>query len=705
MEILAYFRLFKRWLWLLVIAAVIGGGIAYVVRRNQPPVYEAEALISVGGYIASPNPNSNEIKTGFDLAQTYAVLVTTRPVLQGAIDAKGFPLNVDQLRGRVDAAVVADTSLLSLRVSYEDPELAADIANEIGNQLILQSPSNLTAAQQEQVDLAGAEVQRLNEQLDELRQRLAAVDAQLSRVAARENFDQIEYNRLNDQRASLVDQINQASATIAEFSSSIVSLQARTNSLEFVEPAVVPTSSNGTSILLITLLGVIVGLGLAIGFVLTVEYMDDTIRTAADANQVLDLPLLGTIARFGKGKGAGAAERLITFNDPSSPVSEGYRALRTKLLYSAGGPEKKAFVITSVSADEGKTVTSANLAVAIAAANLRVLLVDADLRRPNLHEVFGLSNEVGLTNLLASEPPPSYADGELRKELDKAVQETNVPGLKVITGGVPPANPTEVLGSMAMERWFRVFLGLDMVDVIIFDTSPALTVADASVVAATTGAPVVLVVHSGKTSRSAALEARDQFNQLNVKIRGVILNGVDPQFVKTGRGYAIDSDASPISHRAAESTIWRRSTIADTKQLNGASGVARTVEIAKDGLVIFVAGHQEPISIIVPNRITLGRYRDKGPTKTHIDLDRFGAFEAGVSREHAAIYREGVEFYVEDLASVNGTWVNGERLPANQKIHLEKGSEVVLGSLSLRLLFFTDDATESMPDPAVPSNN
>lgn len=703
MEIQAYFRLFKRWWWLLVIAAVVGGGIAYVVRRNQPPVYEAEALISVGGYIASPNPNSNEIKTGFDLAQTYAVLVTTRPVLQGAIDAKGFPLTVEQLRSRVDAAVVTDTSLLSLRVSYEDPEMAADIANEIGNQLIQQSPSNLTAAQQEQVDLAGAEVQRLNEQLDELRQRLAAVDAQLSRVAARENFDQAEYNRLNDQRASLVDQINQASATIAEFSSSIVSLQARTNSLEFVEPAVVPSSPSGTSVVLVTLLGVIIGLGLAIFFVLTVEYLDDTIRTGEDATQVLDLPLLGLIARFGKGKG-GAAERLITFKNPSSPVSEGYRALRTKLLYTAGGPEKKAFVITSVSADEGKTVTAANLAVAIAAANLRVLLVDADLRRPSLHEVFGLSNEVGLTNLLASEPPPSYADGELRRELDKTMQETSVPGLKVITGGQPPANPTEVLGSLAMERWFRVFMGLENVDVIIFDTSPALTVADASVVAATTGTPVVLVVHAGKTSRSAALEARDQFIQLNVKIRGVILNGVDPELVKTGRGYTIDTDAPPISHRAAESTIWRRSTLADTKQLNGASGYGRTVEIAKDGLVIFVAGHQEPISIIVPNRITLGRYRDKGPTKTHVDLDRFGAFEAGVSREHAAIYREGLEFYVEDLGSVNGTWVNGERLSANQKVRLEKGAEVVLGSLSLRLLFFTDEA-EVLPDPAKPSQN
>lgn len=701
MEMLAYIRLFRKWLWLLVLAAVIGASLAYVIRRNEPPVYEATALISVGGYIASPNPNTSEIKTGVDLAQTYAVLLTTRDVLQGAIDELDLPLTEEKLQTMVETAVIQNTSLLSLKVTYTDPQRVADLANEIARQLILRSPSNLTPAQQEQIDLAGVEVQRLTEQLDELRQRLAAVDAQLSRLAARETFDQNEYNRLNEQRASLVDQINQASATIAEFSNAVMSLQARTNSLDVVEPATVPNKPTGTSTMLVTLLGALIGLGLALGFVMVLEYLNDAIRNPAEATQTLNLPVLGMIARFGKAKNA--SERLITFRDPSSAVSESYRALRTKLLYTAGGPEKKAFVITSVSADEGKTVTAANLAVAIAAANLRVMLIDADLRRPNLHEVFGLSNEVGLTNLLASEPPTSYADVEQRSELEKVLQETSVPGLKVVTSGHLPANPTEVLGSLGIERWFRVFMTLDTVDVIIFDTSPALTVADASVLAATTGAPVVLVIHAGKTTRAAAREAKEQFEQLEVKIRGLILNGVDHDLVRTGKGYQIDTDAAPISHRAAESTLWRRSSLHDTRQLNGSAGTAsKPVTISKDGMAIFIAGHQEPISIIVQDRVTIGRYRDKGPTRNHIDLDRYGAFEAGVSREHAAVYREGAHFFIEDLGSINGTWVGGERIEPHMRVPLSKGSEVVLGSLSLRLLFFSD-AAENVT--AAPSQN
>jgi non-specific protein-tyrosine kinase len=703
MEILGYIRLFRKWLWLLVIATVVGGGAAYLIRSSQPPVYEAEVLVSVGGYIASPNPNTTEIRTGVELAQTYVVLVETRDVLQGAIDEASLPFSVDRLRRIIDSEVITETSLMRIKATYTDPALAADAANAVAHQLILNSPSNLTEEQQQRVDVAVAEVDRLNEQLSDLRGRLASIDAQLNQLAAEEDFDQFEYDRLAEQRASLVDQITVASSTVAEFSNQIADLDARTNTLSIEETAGVPDSPSGSSVLMVTAFGAIIGLVLAVAVVLTLEYMDDTIHVAADATQILNLPMLGVIARFGSGKHS-PQESLVTFKEPNAPASEGYRALRTKLLYTAGGPEKKAFVVTSVSADEGKTVTAANLAAAIASANLRVLLIDADLRRPSLHEVFGLDNEVGLTNLLASEPPPSYADAELRKELDRAVQETHVPGLKVIPSGHLPANPTEVLGSLAMERWFRVFLALDTFDVIIFDTSPALTVADASVIAATTGAPVVLVLHAGKTTRSAAQEARDQFEQLNVKIRGLILNGVDPRLVPTGKGYQIDVDAEPISHRAAESTIWRRADLHDTRQLNGSAGSHRTVEITGDGLVIFVAGYQEPISVLVKDRVTVGRYKDNMTPGAHVDLDRYGAFEAGVSREHIAVYREGMQYFIEDLGSINGTWVNGERIPANQKVAVEKGSEVVLGSLSIRLMFFSEE-DENVVEASTPSSN
>ena len=97
-EILGYIRLFRKWLWLIALSAILVGGAAFLLKNNQTPTYQARVLISVGGYIASPNPNTSEINTAGDLAQTYAVLVTTRDVLSGTLEAGDFPLTLSQLR-------------------------------------------------------------------------------------------------------------------------------------------------------------------------------------------------------------------------------------------------------------------------------------------------------------------------------------------------------------------------------------------------------------------------------------------------------------------------------------------------------------------------------------------------------------------------------------------------------------------------------
>ncbi len=131
---------------------------------------------------------------------------------------------------------------------------------------------------------------------------------------------------------------------------------------------------------------------------------------------------------------------------------------------------------------------------------------------------------------------------------------------------------------------------------------------------------------------------------------------------------------------------------AQTKRLDGTETLrSMPAEVRRDALVFFVAGYEEPIPVVVPKRITIGRRSGSGTPRPHVDLDRYGAFDAGVSRLHAAIHREADGFFVEDLGSSNGTWVNETKLTAHERHALANASELRLGSLRLRVFFFTED--------------
>src|SRR5689334_8887627 len=129
MEIIQYLRLLKKWLWLIIILAFIAGGISFVINTGRPPVFEAQTTIAIGHYIDSPNPDSSQIHTGIDLAQTYAQILKTYDVLNATIQELNLSLDVDQLEQLINVRIVTGTSLLVVKVDYTDPVLTADIAN------------------------------------------------------------------------------------------------------------------------------------------------------------------------------------------------------------------------------------------------------------------------------------------------------------------------------------------------------------------------------------------------------------------------------------------------------------------------------------------------------------------------------------------------------------------------------------------------
>lgn len=205
--------------------------------------------------------------------------------------------------------------------------------------------------------------------------------------------------------------------------------------------------------------------------------------------------------------------KLITLLDPRAPGAEAFRVLRTNLQFLAVDRPLQTLLITSSVPSEGKSLTAANLAVAFAQAGQRVLLVDADLRRPSAHKLFGLGRTwSGLTTLLAS-----------GAALGDVVQETPVEGLHLLPCGPIPPNPAEVLGSGRMGEFLAQAKAA--YDLVVLDTPPVLAVADPCVLAPKVDG-VALVVRLGHVGHPQAKRAKAALESVGARILGVILDGV-----------------------------------------------------------------------------------------------------------------------------------------------------------------------------------
>ena len=282
------------------------------------------------------------------------------------------------------------------------------------------------------------------------------------------------------------------------------------------------------NMLFAVLLGVVGGV--AVAFAL--EAVDTTVRTPDQAQSLSGLPVMAVIpfkAEVSGAKTQGAGSRLlltakqssmragalVSYLEPQSEISEAYRTLRTSILLSSAGHPPQVLVFTSALPQDGKTMTSVNTAFVMAKQGKRVLLIDADLRRPSIHKVFGLRPEVGLSNVLSG--------GANWKD---AVQPTMEATLFLLPSGPLPPHPSELLGSGLMQDLMREWR--KEYDHILIDSPPVLSVTDA-VLLAVQADMVTLVVRSGQTTMGAVRNARDLLLHLKAPLRGIVLNAFDLQ--------------------------------------------------------------------------------------------------------------------------------------------------------------------------------
>ncbi|NBD26332.1 CpsD/CapB family tyrosine-protein kinase [Paenibacillus glycinis] len=204
---------------------------------------------------------------------------------------------------------------------------------------------------------------------------------------------------------------------------------------------------------------------------------------------------------------------LIADSHPASAVSEAYRSLRTNIAFSSREEAVKTIAFTSALPGEGKSTIAANIAVAYAQTKRRVVVIDANLRKPAQHEIFGLSNVHGLSTVLTK-----------HGELDDVLQRTGVGNLQVITAGPLPANPSELLESIPMTELLAA--AKERFDIVILDTPSIDSVSDGLVVASKSDG-VVLVMKAGKVKNEIALKAKASLEYGNANLIGAVLNNVN----------------------------------------------------------------------------------------------------------------------------------------------------------------------------------
>jgi capsular exopolysaccharide synthesis family protein len=277
------------------------------------------------------------------------------------------------------------------------------------------------------------------------------------------------------------------------------------------------------------LLGMMLGLGLGLGSAIFREYLDNTVK-AVEHLERKGLTVLGIIPDMhhqaggpikkqsinpSKG-GTDFRRRLITYEDPKSPVSESYRSLRTNISYASADKKIKSLLVSSPQPGEGKSTTTANLAIAFAQLRKRTLLLDADLRKPVQHNVFEQPRGPGLSE---------YLVGEI-EDINSIIHSTKIENLFIVTAGGLPPNPSELLGS---ERMGKLVDDLEKEwDMVLFDSPPIVAVTDASTISGEIDA-ITMVVKAGQTDKTAVDRALDTIKNVKAPLIGVILNGANPE--------------------------------------------------------------------------------------------------------------------------------------------------------------------------------
>lgn len=511
-----YLRVLSRRRNTIIFAVGVVATIALASALVQTPKYVATSSVLIKSSntatLLNPNGASAANNPAMQL-QTEIDVITGQPVKKAVERELGFA-------PPVSVAPHGQAQVIDISAESTDPPSAATIANSYATAFVKYSQTqDINAALAAEAQLQ-ARISDLQGQIDALNNQIRAADPKSQAQADATLTPQV--SSLLQQQGTFKQQLGQ------------IQLQAAVSSgdAQLSSEATVPTSPVSPKPFKDLVLAILAGLMLGVGAAFALEYFDDSVKSRDDLDRVLaGVPNVGLISQVPGWKDK-AQPMLVTLTDPNSSPAESYRALRTSLQFLSLDKPLRTVLITSPSAGEGKTTILSNLGVALAQVGQRVIICCCDLRRPRLHEFFGLNNSVGFTSVLLGKTP-------LLAALQTVPSE---PSLRILASGPLPANPSELLST---ERAAEVLVALQgEADIVLIDSPPIVPVTDAAVLTRLVDG-TLLVVTVGSTSRKHVSQALEVLNQVGARLLGTVLNNVGSEgsYAYTYEQYQVDRKA------------------------------------------------------------------------------------------------------------------------------------------------------------------
>ncbi len=518
----------RRW-FILGFATLVVATVGYI-SYSMTPVYRATALMLIEKEQANFYNTSREAvmvessqqdyyQTQYNILQSRALAKNTieeLPILQSRPEYINNPDRVSTFLKSLAIEPLMNTRLVKVHFESTQPTLAAQVVNTIADLYVKQNqdsrlfiskdilqtlePRTRTARNGGASTIALPDYESLpsvvnNRLIQELKTDHARLEAQRAELSERYTAMHPSMKRLDSQITQLRTRIATEVGKIAEAVKAELSGQLQGNNIRVIDRAEVPAEPVRPRPILNLALGAFFGLLVGFLFALLIDHMDVTVKDPEDIEKIMKVPFLGAIpwiSRLQRGLLQRQDPYLVAFDTPHSLIAESFRNIRASLVFSGINPPMSGLLVSSTISGEGKTFVACNLATVFAQLGERVLLVDGDLRKPQLHRLFHLPADRGLSNFLVSQDNPA-----------DYISHTMIPGLHVMPSGSQPPNPAELLSSGKLHTFFN--WAFQEFDRVIVDGPPAVTCSDALLLSKALKNTLV-VVQSGKTNADWAVQ-------------------------------------------------------------------------------------------------------------------------------------------------------------------------------------------------------
>jgi capsular exopolysaccharide synthesis family protein len=497
MELNKYIFPLRKWWWLLVASTLIAVMFSSLSVLRQPTIYQSRTTLMIGTTITDPNPTSNELMLGQQLAAAYADLANREIVRNATKDA----LKINRLPDYT-ARALPNTQLIEIVVNDTIPERAQIVANGLADQLMHLGPISAQPQDRGRQEFIHQRLNNLETQIKETESEIEKLQGELA-----DTFSAEQIKDKQEQITSLESKLSSMENNYGLLLSN--TQQGALNTLTIIESAELPTNPIGPMKGLTILLAAVVGFALAAGEAYLLEYLDDSLKSPDAVMRLFSASIIGHV--FEQGDGKNEEDQLYNADDLDHPIAEAFRSLRTNIEISQADRPLKTILVSSADIGDGKTSVAANLALSMAQREKKVVLIDADLRKPKIHEFFELTNDRGLVDLISG-----------RAAIGDVLQFKNDRKVAVLTTGNTPPNPAELLSSKKMEQLLCQLQ--ETTDVVIID-GPPFIVADAMILASRVDG-VLMVVRPGHTRESLAKAAIEHIRLVGAKVVGVVLNRI-----------------------------------------------------------------------------------------------------------------------------------------------------------------------------------